>query len=88
MQINKGREQCESWKLPKLSDCGFCQSPDNVASNLADPYPLDANPDADSGPDLDPDSACHFVADPDPTFHFNADPSFQIQAKNLEKVLK
>jgi hypothetical protein len=42
----------------------------------------------------DPDPACHFDADPYPdlTFHFDADsdldPSFQMQAKNLEKVLK
>jgi hypothetical protein len=41
-------------------------------------------------PDLDPDTACHFVADPDPTFHLNADPNpnFQIQVKALKKVLK
>jgi hypothetical protein len=82
--IKKGREQCESLKLPKLSDWGFCQSADNVASSVADPLSLCADP------DLDPDNACHFVADPAPTFHFNADPdpSFQIQAINLEKVLK
>jgi hypothetical protein len=42
--------------------------------------------------DPDPDPACHFDADPgpDPTFHSDADPdpSFQINAQNLEKVLK
>jgi hypothetical protein len=46
--------------------------------------------------DLDPDPACHFDedAEPDPTFHFHAvqdpdpDSSFQINAQNLEKLLK
>jgi hypothetical protein len=40
--------------------------------------------------DADLDPACHFDADPnaDPTFNFDAGPSFQIQALNLEKVLK
>ncbi len=46
--------------------------------------------------ETDPDPACHFDADPDPdpTLNFDAvtdsdpDPSFQIEAQNLEKVLK
>jgi hypothetical protein len=50
----------------------------------------------DPGPyfyfDMDPDPACHFDADLDPAVFFDAvpdpDPSFQINAQNLEKVLK
>jgi hypothetical protein len=42
--------------------------------------------------DADPDPTCPSDADPDPAFHFDADPepdpSFQIKARNLEKVLK
>jgi hypothetical protein len=55
-----------------------------IQKRMRNPDPLSLCAD----PDLNPDPACHFVADPDPTFQFNADPSFQIQAINLEKVLK
>jgi hypothetical protein len=57
-------------------------------NSVADPYHSDA----------DPDPACHFNADADadldPTFYFDAVPdpdpvsSFQINAQNLEKLLK
>jgi hypothetical protein len=59
-----------------------------LGSCVADPHHLDADTDPD------PDLAYQFDEDPnqdpDPTFHFNADPdpSFQIKARDLEKVVK
>ncbi len=68
------------------------------AISVADPHHFNGDPDADPDPachfdaDLDPNHACHFDADLTPTFNFDADPipvpSFQINAQNLEKVLK
>ncbi len=70
-----------------------------VSSSVADPHHacnFHANPDPDpacrfdANPDQDPNPACDFDADPDPTFHFDAylDPSCQIEAQDLEKVLR
>ncbi len=48
------------------------------------------DPDPACNFDADPDPIFYLDADPDPTFHFDADPdpapSFQIRAKNIEKV--
>jgi hypothetical protein len=51
-----------------------------LASGVADPHHLDADP------DLDLDPACHLDPDPDPACH--CDPNPNKPAQNLEKGLK
>ncbi len=54
----------------------------SLLNSVADPNHVDA----------DPDIACHLVADQHSTFYFysdpDLDPSLQIEAQNLEEVLK
>jgi hypothetical protein len=56
-------------------------------TSVADPYHIDADPDADLDHachfDADPDPACHFDADPDPnpTVHFHAGPIHILASK-------
>ncbi len=89
--------------MPILWTSILRQDPELLHS-VADPHYFHVDPDPawSFDADPDPDPTCHFDADPDPTFHFDADseptflfdadpdpePSFQINAQNLEKVLK
>ncbi len=73
MVFNGGRAGCCSLLVPE---------PTLSVVDLDPTFHFHADPDPDPACHLDPDPTLHFDADPDP------DPRFQINAQNLEKVLK
>jgi hypothetical protein len=73
--INQSSRNSSGAAVPVYNERGFLMKDKAVHfSSVADPHHLDA----------DPDPTFHFAADPDP----NPDTNLQINAQNLEKVLK